>query len=128
MGYRPEEFAAAFSKAAEKHPFINRATAELVLFNFEERTKANLAKKFSDREKYGLQIRYALNDSNIKEKPLRTAYASIIGFLYGKHGNSIAKKYRDQPDLRPPIPRYPNHTGAMSTILEKPNGQLAWEF
>ena len=127
MGYRPEEFTAAFAKAAEIYPFINVTTAQLVLYNFDRGIRQNRRRKLSEREPYGLQIRYALNDSNIEGKSFRKAYASVIGYLYGKHGNFISQRYRTHPELRPAVPQFPKETNRTG-VSEKPNGQKTWEF
>ena len=125
MGYTPQEFDVAFDTATKKYTFMTTPTAKLFLFNFDKRVSENKKKKFSEREPYGLQIRHALTDSNIKGKVQRKAYGSLVGLIYGKHGNYVAQKYRNNPNLRPAVPQFPKDQLVVEEICE-PNGQRAW--
>lgn len=121
MGYTPQEFQAAFDKAAVNHSLIFRK-AQDVAMHFASRLEANKRKRRYEQLKFGELMRLTLNDKGIWEESARAAYASLIGNLYSPRGNA-AKKHRPKkptPQLPPSAPP-PN-------VIVRGNGQLAWEL
>lgn len=127
MGYRPEEFNVAFNNAAETYPFARRSVAEQVLGHFELLKRTNDRSKQADKKPFWFLIRSALNEANVMGELERKPYKAIIGYLYGKHGNFTAQKYRDNQNLKPAQPRFPLVEACVETVT-KPNGQVAWKF
>lgn len=127
MGYRPEEFDAAFIKAAAKYPSVRRSVAEQVLGHLESAKLSNQKKPMAERRPFGLLIRLALNEASVMQKGQRTAYASIIGFIYGRHGNYIAERNRKNPHNRPVHSAFPSTAPAPEVGLNA-KGQKEWKF
>lgn len=121
MGYTPQEFQRAFDKASQNHSLIF-GKAQNVASRFASRLEANKRKKSFEQVKFVELIRLTLNDKGIWSEDERSAYGSLIGHLYSPRANA-AKKHKPKPGIvetKPPPPP-PN-------IVERANGQLAWEI
>ena len=127
MGYRPEEFDTAFNEVSKTYPFARRSVAEQVLGHLERLTRENYRASRANKKPYWQLIREALNESNVMGQVERKPYKSIIGHIYGRHGNYVATRYREDPKLRPPKPRFPTEASGPA-VTQKPNGQLMWQF
>lgn len=121
MGYTPHEFQAAFDKASEKHA-ITFTKARGVAEYFDSLLQSNRRKAVAEQRKFGELIRLTLNEKGIWSESEREAYSSLIGHLYSPRAHK-AKKYQSHHNIPKkkvvsPPPR----------VIQKPNGQLAWEI
>ncbi len=127
MGYRPEEFDAAFAKVSDKYPAARRSVAEQVLGHLESFVIKNDRAVQTEKRTFRQLIQEALEEANVKGELGQKPYKSMIGFIYGSHGNHVKKRYREDSKNRPPTPRFPNE-GRAPTVTENLNGQLRWQF
>jgi hypothetical protein len=127
VGYSPQEFDEAFRKVQERYTFVSKSTAEAVLGHLEKAIRENDRKPSAEKRPFWELIRFSLNEASVTSVTERKPYKSLIGYIFGKHGNFVGTRQHYNPEHKPEVPRFPK-TSPDTDITEMPNGQRVWKF
>lgn len=122
MGYTPQEFQKAFDKVSEKHS-LTFTKARGVAEHFSALLERNKQKPVYEKQTFGNLIRLTLNEKGIWSELERKAYGSLIGTLYSPRAHQ-ARKFQ----IKHCVPKKELVPSPSPNIIQKPNGQLAWEI